>query len=203
MTSSPKAALIVVDVQNDFCPGGKLAVKEGDSVVPPLNRAIESFWSAGLPVVFTRDWHPPNHCSFKEHGGIWPPHCIAGTDGAEFHADLEVPDGSVIISKATRPDFEAYSGFQGTDLEKQLESLGVKELFVGGLATDYCVKQTSLDALAAGFKVEVMTDCVRGVEAKVGDSASALRLMSKKGAKLTTSAEAIKQSRRAAIGSSS
>lgn len=199
----PKAALIVVDVQNDFCPGGKLAVKDGDSVVPRLNRTIGSFRDAGLPVVFTRDWHPPNHCSFKEQGGVWPPHCIAGTKGAEFHVDLDVPDGSIIISKATRPDFEAYSGFQGTGLERQLESIGAKELFVGGLATDYCVKQTSLDALTAGFRVNVMTDCVRGVDVNIGDSTSALRLMSKNGAKLTTSREAIKQSRRAAIGSSS
>ncbi len=199
----PKAALIVIDVQRDFCPRGRLAVKDGDSVVPLLNRVVRSFHEAGLPVVFTRDWHPPNHCSFKERGGDWPPHCIAGTKGAEFHLDLAVPDGSIIISKATKPESEAYSGFQGTDLEKQLKRIGVKELFVGGLATDYCVKQTSLDGLAARFKVHVMKDCVRGVDVEVGDSASAMRLMSEKGAEITTSAEAIKHSRRAAIGSSS
>lgn len=183
----PRAALIVVDVQNDFCPGGSLAVKDGDSVVTPLNSVIEAFHRAGLPIVFTRDWHPKNHCSFKSQGGIWPPHCIAGTKGAGFHRDLEVPHDSIIISKATEPDFEAYSGFQGTRLGTQLKLLGVEELFVGGLATDYCVKQTTLDGLAEWFKVDVMTDCVEGVDVKRGDSASALRLMSKKGAKLTTS----------------
>lgn len=187
----PKAALIVVDVQNDFCPGGALAVANGDSVIPPLNKAIMAFHGSGLPVVFTRDWHPENHCSFKEQGGVWPRHCVAGTEGAKFHPGLNVPSGSIIVSKATRPGSEAYSGFQGTELEKRLKRLGVTELFLGGLATDYCVKQTALDGLDAGFEVDVMTDCIEGVNMKRGDSSSALQLMSKKGAKLATSTMAI------------
>jgi nicotinamidase/pyrazinamidase len=152
-----------------------------------------AFHGSRLPVVFTRDWHPKNHCSFKEQGGIWPRHCVARTWGAKFHPDLKVPGGSIIVSKAKRPDSEAYSGFQGTGLKKRLKRLGVTKVFVGGLATDYCVKQTVLDGLDAGFKVDVMTDCVEGVNTKSGDSSFALRLMREKGAKLTTSTTAIKR----------
>ncbi|MDV3278670.1 MAG: nicotinamidase [Nitrososphaerales archaeon] len=197
------AALVVVDVQRDFCPGGALGVKGGDDVVKSLNRVISAFHDAGLPVFLTRDWHPANHCSFIEQGGTWAPHCVAGTPGAEFHPDLVVPKGSVVVSKATAPDSEAYSGFQGTDLEAELRRLGVTDLIIGGLATDYCVKQTCLDGLARGFKVEVMTDCVRGVNLRPGDSASALRSMTAKGATLTTAGEVVKRCRRAAMVSSS
>ena len=194
----PRAALIVVDVQNDFCPGGSLAVAQGSAIIPALNRAIRAFRRSRLPVVFTRDWHPRNHCSFKEQGGRWPRHCVARTKGARFHRKLEVPRGSIIVSKATKPSFEAYSGFQGTGLERTLKRRGVENLFVGGLATDYCVKQTVLDALGAGFNVYVMTDCVKGVNLKKGDSAAALRLLSRKGARLTRSETVTKKSRRAA-----
>ena len=194
----PKAALVVVDVQNDFCPGGALAVGRGDSVIPGLNKATSAFRASRLPVVFTRDWHPRNHCSFKEQGGVWPKHCVARTPGAKFHPGLEVPRGSIIVSKGTEPNLEAYSGFQGTNLERRLKRLGVGELFVGGLATDYCVKQTALDALTGGFQVHVMKDCVKGVNLRKGDSSAALRLLVRRGAKLTDSAAAIKKSRRAA-----
>jgi nicotinamidase/pyrazinamidase len=194
----PKAALIVVDVQRDFCPGGTLAVAGGDSIIPSLNRMASSFRRLGLPVVFTRDWHPRDHCSFKDQGGIWPKHCVARTVGAKFHPKLKVPRGSIIVSKAVRRDLEAYSGFQGTDLEKKLKRLGVTEVLVGGLATDYCVKQTSLDALGAGLDVYVMTDCIKGVDVKKGDSSKALKLIAKRGAKLTDSATSLKKSRRAA-----
>ena len=170
----------------------------GDSIVPVLNNVISAFRESRLPVVFTRDWHPGNHCSFKEQGGIWPEHCVARTKGAKFHPRLKVPRGSIIVSKATRPNLEAYSGFQGTNLERQLKRLGVEELFVGGLATDYCVKQTALDALEAGFDVHVMKDCIKGVNLRKGDSAAALRLLVRRGAKLTDSSIAIKKSRRAA-----
>jgi len=197
-----KVALIVVDVQNDFCPGGSLAVNHGDEVVQPLNRVIDSFRDMGLPIVFTRDWHPRNHISFKERGGPWPPHCVAKTTGAEFNPELHVPGDVVVISKATEPDFEAYSGFQGTGLASLLKQVGASELFVGGLATDYCVKQTALDALAEGFEVNVMTDCVRGVDVRKGDSDSALRLMARSGAELVSSNDAVKRSRRAALKSS-
>jgi nicotinamidase/pyrazinamidase len=194
----PKAALVVVDVQRDFCPGGALAVAGGDAIVPSLNRLTSAFRKSRLPVVFTRDWHPRDHCSFKEQGGVWPRHCVARTSGARFHPKLKVPRGSIIVSKALRKDLEAYSGFQGTDLEKRLKLLGVKEIFVGGLATDYCVKQTALDALEAGFDVYVIADCIKGVNVKKADSSKALRLIAKRGAKLTNSNTAIMKSRRAA-----
>jgi nicotinamidase/pyrazinamidase len=194
----PKAALVVVDVQNDFCPGGALAVASGDSIIPALNRAISAFRKSRLPLVFTRDWHPRNHCSFKEQGGVWPRHCVARTRGARFHPRLEVPKGSIVVSKATKPDSEAYSGFQGTNLEKRLKRLEVGELYVGGLATDYCVKQTALDGLAAGFDVYVMTDCIKGVNLWKSDSSAAMRLVAKCGASLTDSSAAVKKSRRAA-----
>jgi nicotinamidase/pyrazinamidase len=196
-------ALIVVDVQRDFCPGGSLAVNHGDRVVPKLNKVIEAFQRAKLPIFFTRDWHPPDHSSFKSRGGTWPPHCVRGTTGAKFHPDLEVPPGSVIISKATDSRFEAYSGFQGTDLEKQLRDRHVDEVFLGGLATDYCVKESSLDALRAGFGVNVLRDCVKGVNLRRNDSALAMRAVEERGARLVTSEEAIKQSQRAAMKSSS
>jgi len=194
----PKAALVVVDVQRDFCPGGALAVADGDTIVPSLNGLISTFRKSRLPIIFTRDWHPRDHCSFREQGGIWPRHCVERTNGARFHPKLKVPRESIIVSKATRRDIEAYSGFQGTDLEKKLKQLGVAEIFVGGLATDYCVKQTALDALGAGFDVYVMTDCVKGVNVKKGDSLKALKQITKRGARLTDSATAMKKSRRAA-----
>jgi nicotinamidase/pyrazinamidase len=194
----PKAALVVVDVQRDFCPGGSLPVANGDSIVPALNEVVATFAKSQLPVVFTRDWHPGDHCSFTAQGGTWPSHCVARTLGARFHPKLRVPRSAIIISKATLKNREAYSGFQGTDLRKRLRSLGVTEICVGGLATDYCVKQTALDALRAGFGVEVMKDCVKGVDVRKGDSARALRLVAKRGAKLTASTAVIKKSRRAA-----
>ncbi len=194
-----RSALIVVDVQRDFCPGGSLAVGGGDIIVPKLNRVIEAFQRAKLPIFFTRDWHPPDHSSFKSQGGIWPPHCVMGTAGAEFHPDLKVPVGSVIVSKATDRNLDAYSGFQGTSLEKQLRRRGVDEVFLGGLATDYCVGESALDALRAGFRVNVLKDCVRGVNLRRGDSALALRKAAEQGARLVTSGEAIKRSQRAAM----
>ena len=185
-------ALVVVDVQNDFCPGGALAVKDGNQVVPRLNTVIGAFAGAGLPVFFTRDWHPRNHVSFRGRGGEWPPHCVRGTPGADFHPGLDVPKGSVIISKGSDRRIEAYSGFQGTDLEKRLKNFGVEEITIGGLATDYCVKETSLDALMAGFKVRVLKDCVRGVNLHPGDSERALQQIEARGGKLVSSAPALK-----------
>jgi nicotinamidase/pyrazinamidase len=183
---------LVVDVQIDFCPGGALAVKDGDRVVPKLNRVIVAFTRASLPVLFTRDWHPRNHVSFKDQGGLWPPHCVKGTPGAEFHPRLRVPRGAVVISKGTEARSEAYSGFQGTDLKRRLEETGVREVFLGGLATDYCVKETSLDALDAGLKVKVLEDCVRGVNLRADDSELALQELVARGAGLVTSSDAMK-----------
>lgn len=186
-------ALIIVDVQRDFCPGGALAVKDGDKTVPRLNKVIGAAEAAGLPVYFTRDWHPPSHISFKSQGGVWPSHCVQGTPGAEFHSDLLIPRSATVISKGDKPRKEAYSGFQGTALARLLRSKGVDEVFVGGLATDYCVKETALDALREGFNVDVMTDCVRAVNLRPGDGARALRTVKTKGAELTTSSAAIKR----------
>ena len=185
-----RTALIVVDVQLDFCPGGSLAVRYGDQVVPRLNKIIRTFEDFALPVFFTRDWHPPDHTSFKSKGGPWPPHCVQGSPGARFHPKLHVPRDADVISKGDRPSKEAYSGFQGTGLKAQLRKLGVDELLIGGLATDYCVKETTLDALREGFSVGVLKDCVRPVDVRPGDGARALAEMRKAGAILTTSSKA-------------
>jgi len=197
-------ALIVVDVQNDFCPGGALAVKDGDKIIPPLNALVDAFTTSNLPVCFTRDWHPPDHSSFRENGGPWPSHCVRNSRGARFYPDLHVPKNALVVSKATEPDKEAYSGFQGTDLSSTLKRMGVTELFVGGLATDYCVKNTVGDALREGFLVNVLTDCVRGVNLKRTESAKALRWMKVRGAKERVSENVLKSiNRRAAVVSSS
>lgn len=178
-----KDALIVVDVQRDFMPGGALPVPQGDSVVAPLNSYIELFERRGLPVFFTRDWHPENHISFKAYGGIWPPHCVQNTEGAEFHPDLKMPsDNRFIISKGTSPDFDAYSGFQGTLLEDLLRERGVKRVFVGGVATDYCVKNTVIGALNRDFQAFLLIDAVKGVDVSPGDSEKAIDLMLNRGA---------------------
>ncbi|MBI5039325.1 MAG: nicotinamidase [Nitrospirae bacterium] len=175
------SALIVVDVQNDFCPGGSLPVPGGDRVVPVLNRYIRKFVEAGLPVYLTRDWHPGVHMSFKSQGGIWPVHCVQETDGARFHPELSIPSAAVVISKGTDPGKETYSGFQGTDLAHQLKQRQVGRLFVGGLATDYCVKSTVLDAIKEGFEVVFLSDASMGVDVKPGDSERAIEEMAREG----------------------
>jgi len=176
-------ALIIVDVQRDFCPGGALPVPEGNKVVPMLNDYIKKFSKAGALIVATRDWHPPNHISFKAYGGIWPAHCVQETKGAEFHPDIALPKGTKIVSKATNPAKEAYSGFDVTGLGEELKAMGVTRGFIGGLATDYCVKSTVLDALNLGFKTILLEDAVRGVNVKLGDSEKAVKEMLEKGAK--------------------
>ncbi len=175
-------ALVIVDVQRDFLPGGALAVPRGDEVVPVLNGYIRLFRDKGLPIIATRDWHPPNHCSFKEQGGPWPPHCVQGTPGAQFAPGLELPRDVIIISKATRPQEEAYSGFEGTDMDEKLKALGVKRLFVGGLATDYCVLSTVKDALKLGYRVYLLLDAIRAVDVNPGDGERAIEEMKSLGA---------------------
>ena len=177
--------LVVVDVQNDFCPGGALPVSEGDRAVPMLNRYVEKFSRVGAGIIFTRDWHPPDHSSFKSEGGPWPPHCVQNTFGAEFHRDLLVPAGAEIVSKADRKD-EAYSFFQGTDMGRELRQRGIKRIFVGGLATDYCVKETVLDGLKHGFQVFYLDDASRGVNVHPDDSELAVREMVVRGARRIT-----------------
>ena len=197
-------ALIVVDVQNDFCPAGSLAVGGADRIIPRLNRVITAFERMRIPIFFTRDWHPRNHHSFKEQGGVWPAHCVKGTKGARFHPGLKVPRRARVISKATEPAVDAYSGFQGTELARDLQQLGVRELFVGGLATDYCVKNTVLDGLAAGFRVFLLSDCVEGVNLKPSDAARAVEEMLAKGARSITSGGALQKiDRHVAVLSSS
>jgi len=179
---SKKDALIIVDVQRDFCPGGALPVPRGDEVVPILNKYIRKFKEAGATIYATRDWHPPNHASFKDFGGPWPPHCIQGSEGAEFHPELKLPEDTIIISKATDASKEAYSGFEETDLREDLLNKGIRRVFIGGLATDYCVKSTVLDALKYGFTVFLLIDAIRGVDVKPGDSERAINKMVDEGA---------------------
>jgi len=187
-----KPALIVVDIQRDFCPGGALPVTDGDKIIPAVNKLVGAFEKAGLPIFFTRDWHPSNHVSFKANGGPWPPHCVRNTPGASFHPSLAVADGAVVIDKGTLQSEDAYSGFQGTDLARKLHNIGVKRIYVAGLATDYCVKNTVLDGAAHGFETYVLTDCARGVNLKRTDSATALRAMLSRGAMQTTSGRLLK-----------
>jgi len=182
-------ALIIVDVQKDFCPGGALPVPEGDQVIPVLNNYIKRFMKAGAKIYATRDWHPSNHKSFKSTGGMWPPHCIQGSDGAEFHSDLTLTSETTVISKATEPSVTGYSGFEQTELEKELRKRGVKRIFVGGLATDYCVKSTVIDALRLGFETILLVDATRGVNVKPDDSQKAIEEMVRKGAKIASLAD--------------
>jgi nicotinamidase/pyrazinamidase len=178
----PGDALIVVDVQNDFLPGGSLAVADGDAVIAPINRYAALFSQSGHPVFATRDWHPSDHCSFKSRGGPWPPHCIADSRGSAFPAALALPEAVAVISKATDPDRDAYSGFERTGLARQLRAQGVKRVFVAGLATDYCVLATVRDALAEGFAAILLVDAVRAVNVTPGDGESAIREMRALGA---------------------
>ena len=177
-----QTALVVVDIQNDFCPGGALPVKDGDKVIPVLNKYIDRFRKAGAPILFTRDWHPPDHSSFKAQGGPWPPHCVQNSEGARFHPDLYIPPEGEVVSKADKKD-EAYSFFKGTNLAQKLKERGIRRLFVGGLATDYCVKETVSDGLKYGFEVFQLDDASKGVNVNPGDSERALQEMVAKGAK--------------------
>jgi len=181
-----KDALIVVDVQNDFCPGGALAVRNGDDVVAVLNRYIEKFLEARLPIFATRDWHPEKTSHFNSYGGPWPTHCVQHSRGAEFHPGLRLGPGVVVVSKGAGADEDGYSGFQGRDssgapLAELLRERGVETIFVGGLATDYCVKHTALDGIKQGFRVVLIGDAVRGVDLNPNDSARAVKEMSDAG----------------------
>lgn len=176
-------ALLIVDLQNDFLPGGSLPVPAGDQVIPVLNRYIALFARQALPVLATRDWHPAKHCSFRAQGGIWPPHCIAGSSGAELASALKLPATAVIVPKATTADQDAYSGFAGTELARLLHAGGSKRLFIGGLATDYCVLNTVKDALSQGFCVALLLDAIRAVDVRAGDGSAAIAQMIERGAR--------------------
>ena len=182
-------ALIVVDMQNDFLPGGALAVEEGAEIIPAINKLLPVFSHR----VFTRDWHPPDDVSFSDEPEFkdmsWPPHCVQNTPGAEFHSDLQLPADALVISKGQDPDEEAYSGFQGTNLAEQLTQLGVKRVFVTGVATNFCVKFTVLDALRHGFTALLVADATRGIDQPAGAVQQAIDEMKEAGAELIQSGD--------------
>ena len=182
-------ALLITDIQKDFLPGGALPVPSGDEIIPVLNVYAMLFDDAKAHVFASRDWHPPNHCSFKQQGGPWPPHCVQNTKGAKFSADLKLPEGTVVISKATDPEHESYSVFDRTNFQDELRKRGVERLFVGGLATDYCVVNTVLDALSLGFKAVVLMDATLGINVNPGDVDRAVEKMLKMGAEQATTAD--------------
>jgi nicotinamidase/pyrazinamidase len=177
MENSCRKALIVVDMQNDFCPGGALGVIDGDRIISDINKLLIDFLQEGCPLFFIRDWHPKNHCSFSENGGPWPVHCIADTEGAAFHKELFVPDQAVIVSKAFRPFPDVYSGFGNTDLARILKINGVTDVNICGLTTDYGVKATAFDAIEAGFKVRVYRKAVKALNISPHDGKDALESM--------------------------
>ena len=187
MSNAKKKALIVVDVQNDFCPGGSLAVVNGDKVVAPLNKLLNEFLDRGEPVFKTRDWHPAKTKHFKAYGGTWPVHCVQGTRGAEFHPDLLDDPRITIISKGTDEATDGYSGFDGTNLARLLREEEVEEVWVGGLATDYCVKHTVLDARRENFEVKALADAMRPVNEDPQDGAEAIEEMRAAGAEIVGS----------------
>jgi nicotinamidase/pyrazinamidase len=183
--------LLIVDVQNDFCPGGALAVADADHIVPVLNKYVTRFVEKGLPVYASRDWHPEKTKHFKEFGGPWPRHCVQKTRGAEFHPDLKLPDGLEIMTKGMSAEDHGYSAFEGVDTEgHQLADLlkkdGVRHLYVGGLCTDYCVRTSVLDGRIAGFDVILLLDAIRGIDVEEGDVARALDQMFRFGARTAT-----------------
>jgi nicotinamidase/pyrazinamidase len=182
----PTDALLVVDVQNDFLPGGALGVAGADAILEPLNRMLRAWRKRGLPVFLSRDWHPPGHCSFAAQGGPWPEHCVAGSPGAEFSGQLAISPADRVISKATRVDKDAYSALDGTPLADALRARGTTRLFVGGLATDYCVRATALDTRRAGLDVVVLTDAICAVNVRPGDGEQALAELTAAGCELAT-----------------
>jgi nicotinamidase/pyrazinamidase len=175
-------ALLISDIQNDFLSGGSLAVPEGNQVIPVLNGYIDTFSKRRLPVFATRDWHPSGHCSFIQQGGPWPEHCIAGSKGAEFSADLHLPASAHIIAKGTDVEKEGYSSFSNRTFKAQLDNIDIHRLFIGGLATDYCVLNTVRDALSFGYQVLLLTDAIRAVNVRPRDGENAINEMIEKGA---------------------
>lgn len=171
------AALVIVDVQNDFVPGGALAVPEGDAVIEPLNRLARAYET----VFATRDWHPPDHHSFEAQGGPWPVHCVQDTEGAELHPDLDRSQIDDVVDKGDRPDVEGYSAFDGTDFEHRLRERGIDSLALGGLAENICVRFTALEARKLGFDVKLVEDATRGIDVEAGDIDRALEEMRAEG----------------------
>ena len=200
MTRFPDSALVLVDIQNDFCPGGALAVAEGDETVGVANRLMPHF----PLIISTQDWHPSNHISFRARGGPWPPHCVQGTEGANLHPALNRTPIDHYFFKASSVDNDAYSEFEGTNdmgrsLDEVLRSSDVKRLYVAGLATDYCVRATVLDGVSRGYQVYVCTDGVRAVNVDPLDGEKALREMSAAGVQLVTSDEILESVRAGSV----
>ncbi len=187
-----KKALLVVDLQNDFCPGGALGVSDGDQIIPRVNEYVALFSKYRLPIFFSRDWHPPVSNHFKAAGGPWPPHCIQGTAGAQFHPELKLPAEAIIISKGTDPQADGYSVFEGRDAAgnsflELLRQMGIQELFIAGIATDYCVRWSARDAIHHGLAVKVLLDGIKGVNKD--DSERALQEIVAQNGRLTSFAE--------------
>ncbi len=186
-----KKALLIVDVQNDFCPGGALGVKDGDKIIPAINKYIKNFASKKLPIFASCDWHPKKTSHFKEFGGIWPKHCIQNTKGAAFHPKLKLPKEAILLYKGMGPEEDSYSAFHaqgqnGMSFLNLLKILGIEEIYIGGLATDYCVKFSVVDALKERFKVKLLVDAIKGVNFKPNDSLDAIREMVRGGVKKIT-----------------
>ena len=182
-------ALIIVDVQNCFLPGGSLGVAGGDRIIEPLNRAIGIFFKKNLAIFLSRDWHPRQHISFVEQGGPWPVHCVRNTSGAQFFESLRIPASAVVFSKGTDPEQEEYSAWHARDasgktLQEIVHSMGIQRLFIGGLTTEYCILSTVKDARAEGYPIFVLQDAICAVEANQGDGWRALEEMSSAKAEL-------------------
>ena len=179
-------ALLITDIQLDFLPGGALPIEGGNEIIPVLNDYIKRFEAGKAHVLASRDWHPSNHISFRAQGGLWPPHCVQQTLGAKFSPNLNLPKDVIIISKGTNPEMEAYSAFEGTSLAHELRACGVKRLFIGGLATDYCVVNSVLDACKLGFETVVLMDAILGINVNSGDVDRAIETMIRNGAQQAT-----------------
>lgn len=196
MAERTRQALLVVDVQNDFCSGGALAVPGGDCVVPPINRLTAAYASAGAPIFASRDWHPAGSSHFTEGGGAWPVHCVAGTNGAAFHPELALPPETAVVSKGTASDTDGYSAFEGTTasgerLGQALYLQGVEHLTVCGLATDYCVRASVLDACRQGLRVSVVSDAIAAVNLNAEDGPQAIDEMRAAGAEFVETDAAV------------
>ena len=192
--AEPATAVLVIDVQRDFCSGGALAVPGGDTVVPVLNEVLRAAADRRMPVYASRDWHPASTRHFVTGGGVWPVHCVAGSDGARFHPDLRLPASAAVVSKGVGADEDGFSAFDGRledgrTLDESLRASGVTHLLAGGLATDYCVRHTVLDALRRGWSVTLLTDAISAVDLEPDDGTRALDEMRIAGAALRTSAD--------------
>jgi nicotinamidase/pyrazinamidase len=199
MSEDRSPALLIVDLQNDFCPGGALGVRGGDRVIPVLNRLAARASALGIPVYASRDWHPADTKHFAVRGGKWPVHCVAGTEGARLHADVQLPPGALIVSKGTSTEDDGYSAFEGSiagrgSLLADLRARGIDEIVIGGLTTDYCVRETALDAKRFGLGVTVVADAIAAVDVNPGDGARALDELQAAGVDVRHSSDVLQSS---------